>query len=205
MNYLYFSKKLNLFSGYLNLLSSISWVALMAAVGYYHFLVLNDPSKEYYYSALPNKSFIQNVFENLKQRTPVTSVQAANGYAWAFIAENGYASFFSLLLGNGLSYWSLIQPVFITSILSTSLNLGMSGIALFCCFKARDLNYLVSSLGNIFVPVYGGLLTLKIHNKVRAIDFQELRFKKPVLPGQLARFRTRLVLNKLFAESVIPA
>ncbi|CCE67047.1 hypothetical protein [Candidatus Mycoplasma haematominutum] len=208
MNYLYFSKKLNLFSGGLNLFSSVGWISLIFVMGYYHFYILNLPGSEEYYSKLPRSSFILNVFENLKQRTPVSSVQPTTYFASAYIAENGYGAFFSEILkalGNTVTYWTLIQPIFILSIITSSLNLFLFWICLFCSFKARKFSYIASTFVNLLVPIWGCVLTLKIHNRWKLPTMLKTQLSQVVAPGQLVKLKARVVLSKLFSEITIPA
>ncbi|ADX98376.1 hypothetical protein [Mycoplasma suis] len=209
MNYLFFSKKLGLFSGYLNFFSSIGWILLIIAMGYYHYYIVNNPANSYYYSSLPSKSFFLNAFENLRQRTPVTSVQPTHQFASTFINSNGYGQFFSAetikLFNSEVYFWSLVQPVFILSIITSSLNLFLSTITSFLSFKARSFNHLVCSVANLFIPIYGFLLTLKIYNKINLFRNENLNNSRVVSPGQWTKFRTKLFLSKIFSEVTIPA
>ncbi|AGX89327.1 hypothetical protein [Mycoplasma parvum] len=207
MNYLFFSKKLSVFSSYLNLLSSLGWIFLIFSMGYYHLYLINDLPKGYYYSFLPNKSFIADVFSNLRQRTPVTSIQPTPSYASSFINGHGHELFFSQeinLFNKAIKFWTLVQPVFIFSIISSSLNLGISLLTSFLSFKARSFNYLVISLANLFIPIYGFWLTFKINNKMNDFKDANLNIKKIISPGQWVKFKSKLLFSKIFSDMTVP-
>ena len=196
MNYLYLSKKVNIGSAYLNLLSSIGWISLVLLIGYYHLWVLHD-GKEYY-KGLPMRSFLDSPFLSLKQRVPVSSVQATNAYSGAYIQEQGLASFFETK-----GFWKFIQPIYLISIITSSLNLLLTLVSWFCFCKARDFNYLVSSLANLLLPVLGGIFSLKINNRLSSVWGPKA--VKIVSPAQWCKLKTKLFLTKVFCETTIPA
>ncbi|AHC39797.1 hypothetical protein OVS_00260 [Mycoplasma ovis str. Michigan] len=195
MNYLYLSKKINFFSSYLNLISSFGWISLVSLISYYHIWVLSDGNE--YYKGFPLKNFILNPFINLRTRVPVSSVQSTHQYASSFIAQNGLGSFFS-----ERGFWSFIQPIYLISIISSSLNLAFTLVSLFCFFKARDFNYLVSCLANLLLPVLGGLFSLRINGRLSNIGGP--KSIKIVSPAQFLKLKARLLFSKCFREQLIP-
>lgn len=195
MNYLFLSKKVNVCSAYLNLISSVGWISLTLLIAYYHIHVLHSDTE--YYKSFPWKSFLANPFDNLKQRTPTSSVQETNSFAHAYIQKNGLSSFFS-----EQGFWAIIQPLYLISIITSVTNLLLALVSWFCFCKARNFNYLVSSLASLLIPIFGGLLSLKINGRLSAIwGPKAIKYTNP---AQSCKFKAKLILSKLWGEPTIP-
>lgn len=195
MNYFFISKKINICSAYLNLVSSVGWISLVLLIGYYHIYVLHSGSE--YYKNFPLKSFLANPFENLRQRTPTSSIQPTHEYAGAYIQKNGLSSFFA-----EQGFWTIIQPLYLISIFSSATNLLLALVSWFCFCKAKDFNYLVSSLASLLIPVFGGLFSLKINRRLSVTWGPKA--VKCISPAQSCKFKARLLLSKLLGEPAIP-